>query len=73
MGYVTDGVDDGANGVRINKLKGGYTWNVRVAAGSNGIDDLREAKERALSIAHELEEELDNPTSTAEREEEIPF
>lgn len=60
--------------VRINRLRGGYTWNIDVAADTNGIEDLRVAKQKALEISRELEAEF-KPASIDEQvtKEEVPF
>jgi hypothetical protein len=47
--------------VRITKLKEGYTWNVVVGADDNSSHALQQAKERALVIVRELEQEFPRP------------
>jgi hypothetical protein len=63
--------------VRITRLKEGYSWNVVVSADDNSEDALQEAKERALVIVRELEQELARPQVEeevrAQVEDEVPF
>jgi hypothetical protein len=63
--------------VRITKLKEGYTWNVVVSADDNSEDALQQAKERALVIVRELEQELGRPHVEEEvrplADAEVPF
>jgi|GEM_PF-6922940 len=55
--------------IRVNRLKEGYTWSVQVAATSNSLVDLQEAKGKALALSRELDEELNPRQETAE----VPF
>jgi hypothetical protein len=56
--------------VRVNRLKDGIrTWNVSVAADDNSDDALQQAKEQAVRIVRELEDEF-RTTTTAK---EVPF
>jgi hypothetical protein len=57
MGEIVSGLLD-VSVVRINKLKDGYSWNVAVTASSSTVEALQEAKESALVIVRQLEEEL---------------
>lgn len=50
---------EGGSSIRINKLKDGYTWNVHVVAAGSSLEELREAKEKALLLSSELQAELD--------------
>jgi len=51
-------------------LKDGYTWHVLVAADDSREHALRQAKERALALVRELEDEFQKPQRV---EEEVPF
>lgn len=55
--------------IRINRLKGGYTWNVFVAADDNNRQALQRAKQEAVEIVRELEKEL----TAAKSDDDIPF
>jgi hypothetical protein len=45
----------GGSFVKINKHLNGWTWNVHVAATGNTLDELLEAKEKALQVSDELD------------------
>lgn len=64
--------ETGGSFVKVNRLKDSWTWNVSVMANDNSVDEVREAKEKALVIARELGDEL-NPVVEDERDEEIRF
>ncbi len=65
--------ETGANVVKVNRLKDGWTWNVSVTADDNTTEALQEAKVKALAIIRELNQEL-NPVIVQEvTEEEVPF
>lgn len=65
--------ESGANFVKVNRLKDGWTCNVSVTADDNTREALQDAKLKALAIIRELNEEL-NPVIVQEvTEEEVPF
>jgi hypothetical protein len=56
--------------VRLNRLaSGGYSWTVTVASAGDSLADLRHAKDAALALSQELQDEL----LTQNPEDEIPF
>jgi hypothetical protein len=56
--------------IRINRLKGGYTWNVFVVTDENGQDALQQAKQQAIEIVRELEKEF---TAAKSDDNDVPF
>jgi hypothetical protein len=74
VNLLTAFIAEGGNLVKLKKLaRGGYTWDVAVAASSSSIDDLRIAKETARVITAELERDLVSGADAASDSKEIPY
>jgi hypothetical protein len=58
----------GGSLIRINKLKEGYNWSVVVTAGEDE-EALNKAKQRAIQIVRDLEQEF----PVAKSDDVIPF
>jgi hypothetical protein len=45
--------------VRLNRLAGGgWTWNIQVTIAGNSLEELREAKSKAVQLSDELFNDL---------------
>ncbi len=51
-------IDGAGSYIKINRHISGWTWNISVATASNTLDDLQDAKEKALQLNEELRKEL---------------
>jgi hypothetical protein len=48
----------GMSSIKVNKLANGWTWNIQVAASGNTLEELQDAKRKALKLNEELFDEL---------------
>ena len=49
---------DAGSSIKVNRTTTGWTWNVSVVASDNSIDELREARDKALELDQDLREVL---------------
>jgi hypothetical protein len=59
--------------IKLNRLKNSYTWNIQVAAASSSIEDLRAAREKAVTIASELQAVFGGPVEDEQGDEPVSF
>jgi hypothetical protein len=68
MAETVQASGSGGSSIRINRLKGGYTYSVVVMADEDE-NALQQAKQRALELVRELDPEL----AVTQSDEDIPF
>lgn len=68
MAETAQACGSGGSSIRINRLKGGYTYSIVVMAGEDE-NFLQQAKQQALDLARELEQEL----AVTQSDEDVPF
>jgi hypothetical protein len=70
MAETAQASTSGMSSIRINRLKSGYTYSVVVVADEDE-QILQQAKQRAVDIVRELEQEL--VVAESEEEEDVAF
>jgi hypothetical protein len=55
---VSDVAWSEASYVKVNRIRDSYTWNVQVAARSDSLEDLERAKDKAILVSRDLEDEF---------------
>jgi hypothetical protein len=68
----------GGSSVQINRIRGTWTWSVSVEAQDSSPDQLQEAKQKALKLAFELQDDIHQLTGQPQTDDnqqadEIPF
>jgi hypothetical protein len=70
---ISNGDIAAGGSVRVNRLgSGGYSWTVIVSAAGESLEDLQRAKETALALSREMEDEL-APKAAPREPDEVPF
>lgn len=65
MSYTSS---SGGSTVQINRLLGGWSWNVTVESDGNNLEQLQAAKAKAFAIAFEVRDDLAGHADTPKQE-----
>jgi hypothetical protein len=66
----------GGSSVQINRIRGNWTWSVSVEAQGSSHEQLQEAKQKALTLAFEIRDDIHERTGQTDddqRADEIVF